>query len=75
MRESERARGRAKKNDGRVAFFHHLKLRGKELRQAMKETEPAENLEEMKKHLWNLYSLTNGELGEKPPEEIMKEWR
>ena len=31
--------------------------------------------EEMQKHLWNLYSLTDGELGEKPPEKIMEEWR
>ena len=75
MRRRGKERGRAKGNDGRVAFFRHLKLRGKELRQAMKETEPAENLEEMKKHLWNLYSLTDGEIGEKPPEKIMEEWR
>ena len=73
MRGSKR--GRAKKNDGRVVFFHHLKLRGKELRQAMKETEPAENPKAIKKHLWNLWSLTNGELGEEPPEEEKEKWR
>ncbi len=30
---------------------------------------------EIKKHLYNLFSLTDGELGEKPPEEVMEEWR
>ena len=30
---------------------------------------------ETKKHLWNLWSLTDGEIGEKPPEEVMVEWR
>ena len=30
--------------------------------------------EELKKHMWNLYSLTDGELGEQPPEEVLKEW-
>lgn len=31
--------------------------------------------DKMKKHLWNLWSLTNGEMGEKPPEEEMDKWR
>ena len=31
--------------------------------------------EEMQKHLWNLWSLTDGGLGEKPPEKEMKKWR
>jgi len=30
---------------------------------------------ELKKHLWNLYSLTDGELGEKPPEKELDKWR
>ena len=30
---------------------------------------------EEKKHLWNLWSLSGGEIGEEPPEEVMKEWR
>jgi len=29
---------------------------------------------EMKKHLWNLYSLSDGEMGEQPPEEEMEKW-
>ena len=28
-----------------------------------------------KKHLWNLWSLSNGEIGEEPPEEVLNEWR
>lgn len=31
--------------------------------------------EELQKSLWDLYSLTDGRLGEAPPEEVMKEWR
>ena len=31
--------------------------------------------EELKKHLWNLWSLTNGEIGEEPPEEEKEKWR
>ena len=31
--------------------------------------------EEKKKHLWDLWSLTDGELGEKPPEKEIKKWR
>ena len=30
---------------------------------------------EMKRHLWNLWSLSGGEIGEEPPEEVMDEWR
>ena len=30
---------------------------------------------ELQKHLWNLWSLSNGEIGEKPPEEEMKKWK
>lgn len=30
---------------------------------------------EMKRHLWNLWSLTDGEIGEEPPEEVMDRWR
>ena len=32
------------------------------------------NKDEPKKHLWNLYSLSDGEIGEKPPEEEMEKW-
>lgn len=31
--------------------------------------------EELKKHLWNLWSLSDGEIGEEPSDEDMKEWR
>ena len=31
--------------------------------------------EEMQRHLWNLWSLTGGEIGEEPPEEVYKKWR
>ena len=31
--------------------------------------------EEAKKSLWDLYSMTDGELGVKPPEKEMKKWR
>ena len=30
---------------------------------------------EIQKHLWNLYSLTDGEIGEAPPDEEMEKWR
>ena len=30
---------------------------------------------ELKKSLWDLWSLTDGELGVKPPEKEMKKWR
>ena len=30
---------------------------------------------EMKKHLWDLWSLTGGELGEEPLDEVLDEWR
>ena len=30
--------------------------------------------EETKKHLWNLWSLSGGEIGEEPPEAVLKEW-
>ena len=30
---------------------------------------------ELKKHLWNLYSLSDGKMGEKPPEEEMEKWK
>ncbi len=36
---------------------------------------PVRNDEEMRKHMWNLWSLTGGEIGEEPPEEVMEEWR
>ena len=29
---------------------------------------------DMKKHLWNLYSLSDGEIGEKSPKEEMEKW-
>jgi len=29
---------------------------------------------EMKKQLWDLYSLTGGKMGVKPPEEELKKW-
>jgi len=30
--------------------------------------------QEFKKHLWDLYSLSDGEIGEKPPKEEMEKW-
>lgn len=30
---------------------------------------------ELKKSLWDIWSLTDGELGEQPPEEEMEKWR
>lgn len=35
----------------------------------------SEEKKEMEKQLWDLYSLTDGELGEKPPEREMQKWR
>ena len=29
----------------------------------------------MKKHMWHLWSLTDGEMGEKPSEKEMEKWR
>ena len=29
---------------------------------------------ERKKALWDLWSLSGGEIGEGPPEEVLKEW-
>ena len=29
----------------------------------------------LKKHLWDLWSLSNGKMGEKAPEEEMKKWK
>ena len=31
--------------------------------------------EELDKHLWNLWSLSGGKIGKKPPEKEMKKWR
>ena len=31
--------------------------------------------EELKKHLWSLWSLSGGEIGEEPPEEEKDKWR
>ena len=31
--------------------------------------------EELQRHLWHLYSLTDGKLGVKPPEKEMRKWR
>lgn len=28
----------------------------------------------MDKHLWNLWSLSGGKIGKKPPIKVMKEW-
>lgn len=28
-----------------------------------------------KKQMWDLWSLTDGEMGEEPPKEVMDEWR
>ena len=30
--------------------------------------------EELDKHLWNLWSLSGGKIGKKPPEKEMKKW-
>ena len=31
--------------------------------------------EERKRHLWNLWSLSEGKIGVKPPEKEMRKWR
>ena len=28
-----------------------------------------------RKELWDLWSLSGGEIGEEPPEEVLEEWR
>ena len=30
---------------------------------------------ELEKHMWDLWSLSDGKIGEEPPEKEMKKWR
>ena len=48
-------------------------IRGMKAGQLLREELEAKN--KLKKHLWDLWSLSNGEIGEKPPEEEMKKWK
>lgn len=65
--------------DGHAVFCleHWSPERIKKRKWTIKEMEEMchKSKEESQKHLWDLWSLSGGELGEEPPEEVVEEWR